>query len=132
MLAVIGVIYGMSYALGEFCYVNAFNEPSIQVKRFFAQEARYIFPFERRYRTIDAFITSLVANLQTDNAHAKTEAINAITRALKDDPAAADLMAYLISFRLQLNQDDQARLDFEKFKAIAHVSGLSKLTTLRP
>ena len=132
MLAVIGVIYGTTYALGEFCYVNAFNEPSIAVKRFFAQEARYIFPFDRRYRTVDAFIASLIANLQPNNVHEKTEAINSIIRALKDDPAAADLMAYLISFRLQLNQDDQAKLDFERFKKIAHVSDLSKLTTLRP
>ena len=132
MLVVVGVIYGTTYAIGEFCYIHAFREPDSIVKRVFAQEARFFFPLERRYREADAFVTSVLANVQPDNANAKKEAINSIVRALKDDPAAADLMAYLISFRLQLNQDEQAKVDFERFKKIAHVSDLSKLTTLRP
>ena len=131
MLAVIGVIYGTTYAIGEFCYIHAFSEPDGTVKRFFAQEARYIFPLERRYRQADAFVASLIANARPDNAGTKQEAINSIARALQDDPSAADLMAYLISFRLQLNQDEQANADFEQFKKIAKVSELSKLKSLR-
>lgn len=90
-----------------------------------------IFPFEKRYRVL--FAMQMVSIIQHNGATPADYryADRVLSSTLAIDHSSADLVAYLISARTNLNEIEAAQRAFDHFRLVAHAAPLAKLPDLR-
>ena len=105
IFAVIGLLYGLCFGLGELFFIRAYSVGELSASRYYALLSASVYPFERRFRL--AYPRLLVAQtvvLKTDIPTAQA-AISALQRSVLVDPSMADLWVPLIVFKQVLHEN---------------------------
>jgi hypothetical protein len=86
-----------------------------------------VFPLNYQFRKASAIALASIALTNDSEPLWKEAALPELLQALKIDPTAADLLAPLITFELDLHKDRDAQSHYAMFKRVAKNSPLNGL-----
>jgi hypothetical protein len=117
------MVYASRLLLAEWTFAQAVKSETPAQKIIGLRKSAALFPLDHRFRLASALaIGSYAAASPSDDW--KLAAIPELRLALARDPTAADVLAMLIKFEMDLGLTNQAQQDFNQFKRVAVKSPL--------